>query len=180
MSLACIKINPCKWRDSCNFGSLALNCSFAALQYHQCLRDFVPALRQFTYPAFRTLRHHRIFCPPSCSCTSVGTVQPALGWGVPPSLPFFIPNPDFRQSKLLKCSIHTQATEAVGCLSPMALQPYVPPGSASATSIINYAGREISEEEREKRIKDVRNSLLPFSNDESADQAAVGFLLNNH
>ena len=51
----------------------------------------------------------------------------------------------------------------------MALQPYVPPGSASATSIINYAGREISEEEREKRIKDVCNSpslaqvLLPLT-----------------
>ena len=38
----------------------------------------------------------------------------------------------------------------------MALQPYVAPGSASATSIINYAGREISEEERAKRIQDVR------------------------
>ena len=38
----------------------------------------------------------------------------------------------------------------------MALQPYVPPGSASAGAIISYAGMEISEEEREKRIKDVR------------------------
>ena len=39
----------------------------------------------------------------------------------------------------------------------MALQPYVPPGTGSSGAIVSYTGQQISAEEREKRIKDVRD-----------------------
>ena len=42
----------------------------------------------------------------------------------------------------------------------MALQPYVPPGTGSSGAIVSYTGQQISAEEREKRIKDVRRILV--------------------
>ena len=41
----------------------------------------------------------------------------------------------------------------------MALQPYVPPGTGSSGAIVSYTGQQISAEEREKRIKDVRKPM---------------------
>ncbi len=44
----------------------------------------------------------------------------------------------------------------------MALQPYVPPGTGSSGAIVSYTGQQISAEEREKRIKDVRRIFVCY------------------
>ncbi len=66
------------------------------------------------------------------------------------------PSPFPATHYLEKQDSDSRSLEEGGGPDGMALQPYVPPGTGSSGAIVSYTGQQISVEEREKRIKDVR------------------------